>query len=317
MIEPFTLPFMGRALTELALLAVICGPVSVFVFVRRLSFVSDALTHTVFPGVVIGFVAAGLPGVFLGALVAALLTAVVLTLLTRGGALTDDASTAVVLTAMFSLGVVLVSRRSSYTSDLTSFLFGRLLTVTPRQITETAVLAVVILVLLAVGARALMFRAFDPAGAAAAGYRVAWLDLWLNVTVALVVVAAVRAVGTILVVALLIVPAAAARMVTARPALMALTGTGLILAAGYGGLLASWTASVEYGVALTSASAVVLLLVLAYLLVLPVGLLRGRLARGRPVPDRLITCHPLADRPQADRPLADRPLVDRPSRSRP
>ncbi|MEU4157298.1 metal ABC transporter permease [Actinoplanes sp. NPDC026670] len=276
MIEPFAVPFMGRALTEIALLALICGPVSVFVFVRRLSFVSDALTHTVFPGVVIGFVAGGIEGLFAGALVAGLLTAVVLTVLTRAARLTDDAATAVVLTAMFSIGVVLVSRRTSYTSDLTAFLFGRLLTVTPRQIAETAVLAAVILVALAIGARAWLFRAFDPAGAAAAGLRVGWLDLWLNVLLALVVVAAVRAVGTILVVALLVVPAAAARMITARPAVMALAGTGLVLVAGYAGLLLSWTASLRYGVALTSASAVVLMLVLAYLLLLPVRRWRDR-----------------------------------------
>ena len=281
MIEPFTVPFMGRALAELALLALICGPVSVFVFARRLSFVSDALTHTVFPGVVIGFMAGGIEGIVLGALVAGIVTAVVLTLLTRGGALSDDASTAVVLTAMFSIGVALVSRRSSYTSDLTSFLFGRILTVTSRQLAETAVLAVVILGLLLIGARALIFRTFDPAGAAAAGYRIAWLDLWLNIIVALVVVAAVRAVGTILVVALLIVPAAAARMLTSRLVAMAAVGTVLILLAGYGGLLASWTASVDYGISLTSASAVVLLLVLAYLLLLPVGALRGRRSRTR------------------------------------
>jgi len=283
-IEPFTVPFMGRALAELALLALICGPVSVFVFARRLSFVSDALTHTVFPGVVIGFMAGGIEGIVLGALVAGIVTAVVLTLLTRGGALSDDASTAVVLTAMFSIGVALVSRRSSYTSDLTSFLFGRILTVTSRQLAETAVLAVVILGLLLIGARALIFRTFDPAGAAAAGYRIAWLDLWLNIIVALVVVAAVRAVGTILVVALLIVPAAAARMLTSRLVAMAAVGTVLILLAGYGGLLASWTASVDYGISLTSASAVVLLLVLAYLLLLPVGVLRLRRSRTGPVP---------------------------------
>ncbi|WP_305787828.1 metal ABC transporter permease [Symbioplanes lichenis] len=275
MIEPFQAPFMARALAEVALLALICGPVSVFVFLRKLSFVSDALTHTVFPGVVIGFVAGGLEGLFVGALVAALVTAVVLTLLTRGGRLSDDASTAVVLTAMFSLGVVLVSRRSSYTSDLTSFLFGRLLTVTPQQLAETAVLAVVILTLLAIGARALVFRAFDPAGAAAAGYRIAWLDLWLNLMVALVVVAAVRAVGTILVVALLVVPAAAARMVTARLPVMAAVGTALILFSGYGGLWLSWTASIDYGVSLTSASAVVLLLVASYVVLLLLSFLKG------------------------------------------
>ena len=274
MIAPFAVPFMGRALAEIALLALVCGPVSVLVFVRRLSFVADALTHTVFPGVIIGFVAGGVEGIFAGALVAGVVTAVVLTLLSRGAALSDDASTAVVLAAMFSIGVALVSRRSSYTSDLTAFLFGRILTVTTAQLAETAVLAVVILALLLIGVRAMIFRAFDPAAAAAAGYRIFRLDLWLNLLVALVVVAAVRAVGTILVVALLVVPAAAARMISARLSVMVLTSTVLILLAGYLGLLASWTASVDYGVSLTSASAVVLVLVLAYLVLLPTQRLR-------------------------------------------
>jgi ABC-type Mn2+/Zn2+ transport system permease subunit len=268
-IEPFAVPFMARALAELALLALVCGPVGVFVFVRRLSFTSDAITHTVFPGVVIGFLAGGYDGLVLGALIAAVVTAVVLTLLSRARALTDDASTAVVLTAMFSIGVALVSREPTYTSDLTAFLFGRILTVTPRQLAETAVLAAAILVLLAIAGRALLFRAFDPVGAEAAGLRVGLLDLGLNLIVALVVVAAVQAVGTILVVALLIVPAAAARSVARRPAAMAVAGSMLFLAAGYGGLLISWVASVDHGFALTSASTVVLLLVVAYLAVLP------------------------------------------------
>ena len=271
LIEPFRAPFMARALAELALLALVGGPVSVFVFVRRLSFVADALTHTVFPGVVVGFLAGGLTGVFVGALVAGLVTALVLTLLTRRGALSDDASTAVVLTAMFALGVALVSRRPSYTSDLTAFLFGRLLTVTPGQLAQTAVLAGAILMLLAVGARAFLFRAFDPGGATAAGFRVGALDLWLNVLVALVVVAAVRAVGTVLVIALLIVPAAAARLVSDRLVAMAVLGTAVTFAAGYLGLLISWTASVGHGIQLTSASAVVLVLVAVYLVLLPAG----------------------------------------------
>jgi manganese/iron transport system permease protein len=292
-IEPFTVPFMARALAEMALLALICGPVSVFVFARRLSFASDALTHTIFPGVVIGFISGGLEGLFVGALIAGLLTAVVLTLLTRGGRVSDDAATAVVLTAMFSIGVVLVSRRSSYTADLTSFLFGRLLTVTPQQIGQTAALVVIVLVALLIGARALLFRTFDPGGAAAAGFRIGWLDLWLNLIVALVVVAAVRAVGTILVVALLIVPAAAARMVTDRLAVMAVLGTLLIAGAGYAGLLASWTASLRFGIALTSASSVVLLLVAAYLLLIPLRLLRSRRHRGGPAPTERHSPHEL------------------------
>ena len=193
----------------------------------------------------------------------------------RGGRrVTDDAAIAVLLTAMFSLGVLLVSRRTSYTADLSAFLFGRILTVTTRQLAETTVLVVIVLALVAVGARATVLRAFDPVGAAAAGYRVGLLDVGLNLVVALVVVAAVRAVGTVLVVALLIVPAATARLVTHRLAAMAAVGTLVTAAAGYVGLVASWTASVQHGLRVTSSSAVVLALVCAYLLALPVGLAR-------------------------------------------
>ncbi|MFK3985354.1 metal ABC transporter permease [Micromonospora sp. NPDC050397] len=282
LVEPFGTPFMARALAELVLLALMCGPVSVLVFVRRLSFVADALTHTVFPGVVVGYLAGGVEGVFGGALVAGLLTAIALSLLTRHGRLSEDAAIAVMLTAMFSVGVVLVSRRPSYTADLTSFLFGRVLTVSEAQLVQTGLLAVVVLAVLAVTARVLVFRAFDPVGATAAGYRIGPLDAWLNVVVALVVVAAVRAVGTVLVVALLLVPAATARLLTDRLLGMAVIGTGVTVAAGWLGLVASWTASIDFGVRLTSASAVVLALVAAYLLALPVGLLRARrMAAGR------------------------------------
>jgi ABC-type Mn2+/Zn2+ transport system permease subunit len=274
LVEPFATPFLGRALIELLLLALIAGPVSVFVLLRRQSFVADAITHTVFPGVVLGFVVAGADGIFPGALIAAVITAVALTVL--GGVASDDAATAVVLTAMFSVGVVLVSRRSSYTGDLTAFLFGRILTVSAQQITRTAVLVVIVLVLLAAGARAFVWRAFDPAGARAAGFRLPLVDLWLNLLIALVVVAAVQAVGTILVVALLIVPAAAARLVTDRLRLIALGGTLLTAVAGYLGLLASWIASIRYDVRLTSASAVVLVLLLGYVAALTVHLVPRR-----------------------------------------
>ncbi|MEU8265475.1 metal ABC transporter permease [Micromonospora sp. NPDC048999] len=277
LVAPFDTPFMGRALAELLLLAAVCGPVGVLVFLRRLAFVADALTHTVFPGVVLGFLAGGYPGIPAGALVAALLTAVAVTLLSRRTQLNEDTTIAVLLTAMFSLGVVLVSRRHSYTSDLTAFLFGRLLTVTPAQLAQTAALAAVVLILLAVTARPLILRAFDPVAAASAGFRVTLLDLALNTAIALVVVAAVQAVGTILVIALLVVPAAIARLLTDQFAPMVLLATAVCGLAGYLGLLASWTASVQHGIRLTSASAVVLTLIGCYLLALAAAAARHRL----------------------------------------
>src|SRR5258705_11477070 len=129
---------MQRALAEALLLGALGGVVSVFVLLRRLAFVTDALTHTVFPGVVLGYLVAQTRGIVWGALLFAVLSAVLLTALSANRRGTEDATLAVLLTGFFSVGVGLVSRRTSYTADLTTFLFGRILFVDHREIVETA-----------------------------------------------------------------------------------------------------------------------------------------------------------------------------------
>jgi manganese/iron transport system permease protein len=264
LLEPFGSPFMQRALAEALLLGAVAAVVSVFVVLRRLAFVSDVLTHTVFPGVVIGFVVAGTSGIVWGALVFAVLSTVLITVLAARSRVTEDASMAIVLTGFFAVGVVLVSRQTSFTSDLTAFLFGRILTVDRQQLVVTAVIGAAVLLLLALLGKELLFRAFDPAGAEAGGYRVLALDLVLNLAVALVVVAAVRAVGTVLVIALLVVPGAAGRLLSDRLAGITLIAVGTALLAGWLGLVASWQASVNHGLRLASGATVVLVLVLLY-----------------------------------------------------
>ncbi|MEV0134251.1 metal ABC transporter permease [Dactylosporangium sp. NPDC050688] len=288
LIAPFTAPFMGRALGELLLLALLAGVVSVFVLIRRLGFVADTMTHTVFPGVVIGFLGGGPGGVFPGALAAAAVTAALLTLLTRSRRVTDDTAMAVLLVAMFAVGVVLVSRRASYRADLTALLFGRLLAVTPAQLAQTAAVAAVVLTTLAALAKELRLRAFDPQTAAAMGYRVWLLDLTLTMSIALVVVAAAQSVGTILVVALLVVPAATGRLLSDRLAVIAAVGVVATAAAGYLGLAVSYHASVTHGLRLASGGTVVLALVALYLLALlvpPARRLATRAAHRRRPPD--------------------------------
>ena len=169
LLEPFGSPFMQRALAEALLLGAVAAVVSVFVVLRRLAFVSDVLTHTVFPGVVIGFVVAGTSGIVWGALVFAVLSTVLITVLAARSRVTEDASMAIVLTGFFAVGVVLVSRQTSFTSDLTAFLFGRILTVDRQQLVVTAVIGAAVLLLLGLLGKELLFRAFDPAGAEARG----------------------------------------------------------------------------------------------------------------------------------------------------
>ena len=281
LITPFDAPFMARALVEAVLLGVVAAVVSVFVVLRRLAFVSDVLTHTVFPGVVIGFLVAGTGGILWGALTFAVLSVVLLTVLAANVRVTEDASMAILLTGFFAVGVVLVSRRSSYTADLTAFLFGRILIVDRAQIVVTAVLGAVVLLVLALTGKELLLRAFDPAGAAALGYRVVLLDLILNLTVALVVVAAVRAVGTVLVIALLVVPGAAARLVSDRlPAIFGVSVTFGVLG-GWLGLAISYQASVGHGLRLASGATVVLVLVALYAVAAVAAVLRASVRRAR------------------------------------
>ncbi len=259
LIEPFQVGFMQRALLAVLLLGVLAGAVGVFVVLRRLAFVGDALTHTVFPGVVIAFLAG--QSIFLGALAAGLASALLLTVLTANRRVTADAALAILLTSFFAVGVVLVSRLQSYTADLSAFLFGRVLAVDPSELAQTGLVAAVVLATLVVLRKELLLRAFDPDGAAAMGYRVDLLDLVLNVLIALVVVAAVKAVGTVLVIALIVVPAATARLLTDRVASMVALACGLGALGGWLGLAVSYDVSIQRGVRLASGATIVVILV--------------------------------------------------------
>lgn len=278
LLEPFGVPFMQRALLEVMLLAVLGGVVGTHVLLRRLAFTTEAFQHTVFPGVALAF-AAG-QSLLLGALVAAAISVVLLTVLTRRPRVDPDAALAVLIATFLAVGVLAVSRSRSFQGDLTALLFGRILTVDARQIVHTAVIVVVCVALLFALHKELVLRAFDPVGTAAAGYPTWFLDLVLNVAVALSVVAAVRAVGSVLLVAFLVTPAAAARLCCRRVGSMMVVATGLAVVCGWLGLAASYEASVNHGVRLASGATVVLAITAGFLVVAAGTGLRTALARG-------------------------------------
>jgi manganese/iron transport system permease protein len=276
LVEPFRLPYMQRALLEVLLLGALAGVVGVFVVLRRLAFVSDALTHTIFPGVVIAHLLDR--SLLLGALAFGVLTAVLLTGITTSRRVGADAALAILLTSFFSLGVVLVSRTRTYTADLTVFLFGRVLAVDRADLLQTLALAAVVGATLWALRKELVLRAFDPDGAAAMGYRTAALDLVLNLLIALVVVAAVKAVGTVLVVALIVVPAAAARLLADRVTTTAVLAAALGAVGGWLGLAVSYEVSVDHGVRLASGATIVVVLVVGFALAAAAAPVRRRLA---------------------------------------
>lgn len=260
--DPFSAGFMQRALLELMLLGVIGAVVGVHILLRRLAFVTEAIQHTVFPGIAIAFVAG--QSLLVGALAAAVLSIVLLGRLTRGRRIGPDAALAVLISGFFALGVVIVSRGGSFQHDLTALLFGRILTVDTRQVVETAVIAALALIVVIALHKELILRAFDPMGSEALGVPVARLDLILNLVIALAVVASVRAVGTVLVVAFLVTPAAAARLCCRRvPSMMAVAMT-LTTISGIIGLAVSYEASVSHGVRIAPGAAVVVAITTAF-----------------------------------------------------
>ncbi|MEJ6488723.1 metal ABC transporter permease [Leucobacter sp. USCH14] len=265
-LEIFALPFMWRALLTVAILAVAAGVVGLFISFRELEFVSDGLVHSVFPGLVAGSLIGGSAGLLPGALVAAILAAVLFTIIEHRGGVGADAAIAVVLTGLFSLGVVLVSQQEGYVSELTELLFGRLLTVTEAQLWQILIVAIVAVGIVGCTWRAQLFRSFDSAGAEAAGFRVLRADLALSVAVALLVVAGVQALGVLMVIALLTVPMAASRLLTRGFALLIPMAMLLPLGAGVAGLWLSFEWSTSLGATVSPGAVVVLVLVAAYVL---------------------------------------------------
>lgn len=263
-VEVFALPFMWRALLTVVVLAIAAGIVGLFISFRELEFVSDGLVHAVFPGLVVGSAVAGTSGILPGAAIAAVAAAVLFTVLERRGGVGADSAIAVVLTGLFSLGVVLVSKQEGYVSQLQDLLFGRLLTVTEEQFWQIVVVAVLACAVVIVTWRAQLFRAFDPAGAEAVGYRPLAADLSLGIAVALLVVAGVQALGVLMVIALLTVPMAAARLLTRRFALLIPLAIALPLLAGLFGLWGSFELSVGFQATVSPGAVVVLLLVSLY-----------------------------------------------------
>lgn len=276
----FALPFMQNALVAVALLSVVGAVVGVQLNLRGLEFVSDGLVHAVFPGVVIGFVTAGTQGLYVGAIIAALVATAALTWAARRGAGTD-ATTAVILAGTFAIGIVIVSRTTTFSASLEHLLFGQLLTVRLGDLVAIAVLGGLALMLVVATWKEQLFLSFDRRGSRAAGYPVLAYELALNLAIALVVVAAARAVGNLLVLAILIVPAAVGRLLSRRVGVIVLLALITSLAGAVVGLLLAFELSVAYAVPASPSSVVVLVLVAVYLAAAVAARIIARVGRAR------------------------------------
>jgi manganese/iron transport system permease protein len=243
--DPLQYEFMRRALLEVALMGAVAGMIGTYVVLRGLSFIGDALTHAVFPGIVIAFLLG--QSIFLGALVFGVLTATLIAVLATSRRIKEDSAIGVLFAGAFALGVVLISSSRNFARDLASFLFGNVLGVTPADIWASVIVGVIVVCLVAVFYRELLISSFDRVGARAMGLPVFWLDLLLLILVSLTIVVSLSAVGNILVLAMLVTPAAAARFLTDRLPVMMGVSAAIGVVSGVVGLFVSYHAGLAAG----------------------------------------------------------------------
>ena len=227
-------PYLLRPIIILGLLALAAGPASTLVNLRRAEFSAETMVHGVFPGIVVGMAVGGREAIIPGGAVCAALIAAALTAVSRKQR-HSEATTAVLLTAFFSLGIVISLRIGDMSGQLESLMFGRLLDITPSRMTVSALVLVVAAALLALTWRAQVAVAFDREAARVSGIPVTWIDIAFNAALGAIVVAASTAVGVLLVVGYLIVPGAFGRLLAAGPRSMALLAAACALVGGWGG----------------------------------------------------------------------------------
>lgn len=288
---PWELIFMRRAFAVAVMASVVCAVVGSFVVLRGMAFIGDAIVHAVFPGVAVAYVLA--VNLALGGAIAGVITALLIAVFSQNRRLKEDAVIGVFFAFAFGLGIVLVSTQRAYTGDLASFLFGQILGISDGDVVTVAVVGAIVVGATLLLTRHLVTVSLDRETAAASGLPVFWLDMFLYVMVTLAIVISLQAVGNILVLALLITPAAAARMLTDRLSAM------ILLAAGIGAFSATLGLYLSFYLNLASGGLIVLVVTAVFLLCWTfapqhgwVAKRRSRQRRAEKFPDAAIVTQP-------------------------
>ncbi len=212
--DPMAYGFMQRGLVAAMLVGVVCAVMGTFVVLKGLAFIGDAVSHAAFPGLVIAYIV-GAP-LYIGGAIAAVTTALAIGLVARRGRLRFDTSVGVLFAGTFAFGVMLFSTIKGYVTDLLGYLLGNVLGIGIGDLVQVAVLGSIVLAIVLAIRKELLFATFDPLGAAASGLPVAALEYLLLALLGVTIVVSIQAVGIIMVVAMLVTPAATAQLLVVR-----------------------------------------------------------------------------------------------------
>ncbi len=273
LLSPLGYEFFVRALAAAALVGLVCAVVGSYMILRGLSYMGDAISHAAFPGVVAAYLVNG--PFYVGAAIAAVLTALAIGWIGRRARLRSDTVIGVLFAGMFGLGVLMFSAIPTYVGDLFGFLFGDILGISVMDLVALAVLGGLVLLVVAALWKQFLYATFDPLGAGASGLDVVALDYLFLALIATTIVVSLQAVGIILVVAMLTTPAATAQLLTVRFGRLMALAAAIGIGTAIGGLYASYFLDVASG------ATIVVLQTLLFLAVLVFGPRTGLLARIR------------------------------------
>jgi manganese/iron transport system permease protein len=270
--DPLGYSFFLRALIASTLVGAACAVVGTYVVLRGVAFIGDAIAHAGFPGIVVAYLL-GWP-LYVGAMIAAVGTALAIGVVTRRAGIRQDTAIGVLFAGTFALGVFLFSGISGYVADLFSFLFGNVLAISPADLAALVILGLAVILVVALLWKELLYATFDPLGAAASGIKVERLELLFLTLVAVTIVVSLQAVGIILVVAMLVTPAATAQLLTVRFTRL------MLVAAAIGTSSAAVGLYISYWLDVASGATIVLVQTALFVLAVVLGP-RGLLAQRR------------------------------------
>jgi manganese/iron transport system permease protein len=270
-LDPMAYAFMQRGLVAALIVGVVCAVMGTFVVLKGLAFIGDAVSHAAFPGLVVAFIL-GIP-LYIGGAVAAVVTALAIGLVSRRGRLRFDTAVGVLFAGTFAFGIMLFSTIKSYVTDLLGYLLGNVLGIGVGDLVQVALLGAIVMAIVLVLRKELLYATFDPLGAAASGLPVAGLEYLLLALLGVTIVVSIQAVGIIMVVAMLVTPAATAQLVVVRFGRLMIVAAVLAAVSAIAGLYLSFYLN------LASGASIVLVETAFFVLALVAGPRTGLLSR--------------------------------------
>lgn len=252
-----TYHFLQNAFITAIVIGIVAGAVGCFIILRSMSLMGDAISHAVLPGVAISFIL-GI-NFFIGAIVFGLLSSIIITYIKENSVIKGDTAIGITFSSFLALGIILIGLASS-TTNLFQILFGNILAVQDSDKYMTIIVGLIVLTLITIFFKELLLTSFDPVLAKSMGMRVSFYHYLLMILLTLVAVTAMQSVGTILIVALLITPAATAYLYVKSLRTMLFLSSALGAVASVLGLYIGYTFNIAAGSSIVLTSTFMFLL---------------------------------------------------------